>query len=299
MTHVRARIALPLLLAAALLGACASGRDAGLATEGKAVAPPGAPEVAMSGGAAASDAMPGGSMGDPATLVDASRALIRTGMLDLVVRSVPDAADAVRREVAAVDGFVSDSSLTGTGSDQTARLTLRVPEDHFAGMITTLEGLAVEVRSSSTSSQDVTQEVTDVEATLANLRAVEAQYVQLLSRAGTITEVLQVQERLNQVRLQIDRTEARRKSLASQSAMSTLTVELRSVAVAGSGRLAAVSQAWAASLRTLDAIATGALVVLVFSWWLIPLIAAAGWLVARRLRRPTPGGAPPGPEDAP
>jgi len=39
--------------------------------------------------------------------------------------------------------------------------------------------------------------------------------VQLLGRAGSIGDVLQVQDRLNQVRLQIDRTEARRQYLAS------------------------------------------------------------------------------------
>jgi hypothetical protein len=205
--------------------------------------------------------------------------------MDLLVQSVAEALESVRKVATTANGTVSDSSFTGGGGLQSAQLTLRVPVDRFADVISRLEGVAVEVRSVTTSSRDVTDEITDVEATLSNLRAVEAQYVQLLGRAGSIGDVLQVQDRLNQVRLQIDRTEARRKYLASQTEMATLTVSLRPAATAGTGPFAAARAAWAASLRTLNTIATVVLVALVYSWWLMPVAAIAAWFVVRRIRR--------------
>jgi hypothetical protein len=216
---------------------------------------------------------------------DPTRSVIRTGAMDLVVQSVPEGLEAVRQVATAANGNVSDSSFTSGTGVQAAQLTLRVPVDRFAEVIARIEKVAVEVRAVTTSSRDVTDEVTDVEATLSNLRAVEAQYVQLLGRAGTIGDVLQVQDRLNQVRLQIDRTEARQKYLASQTEMATLTVSLRAAATEGTGPFAAAHAAWAASLRTLNTIATVALVVVVYSWWLIPVVALAAWLVVRRIRR--------------
>ena len=211
--------------------------------------------------------------------------MIRTGSMDLVVKSVPDAVQSVRDTTSALGGFVSDSSLNGSGDQQTAQVTLRVPSNKLDDAIPRLKSLAVEVRTVSTSSRDVTEEVTDIEASLRNLRSVEVQYTQLLGRATNVNEVLQVQQRLDQTRLQIDRTEARRKVLASQADLSTLSVSMRSVAVAGTGRLAAIEQAWTASLHTLDRLITGTIVAVVFFWWLIPLALIALWVGLRDARR--------------
>ncbi len=267
-------------------GAGTSGAKSG--TTSNAVSPA-APSRGMEGGVEAVAPATGVTAQDSGagafSSVDASRTVIRTGAMDLVVRSVAGALESARQVATAANGTVSDSSFTGSGGQQSAQLTLRVPADRFADVIARLQDLAAEVRSVTTASRDVTGEVTDVEATLRNLRAVEAQYVQLLGRAGSIGDVLQVQDRLNQVRLQIDRTEARRQYLASQSEMATLTVSLRSAASAGTGLPSSARAAWSASLRTIEAIATATLVVIVYSWWLVPVAIVVAWFVVRRVRR--------------
>jgi hypothetical protein len=214
------------------------------------------------------------------------RQIIRSGTAELEVRSVAEAFESVRQIATGAGGMVADSSFTGSGDRESAHLTLRVPVDRFGDVIVRLRDVAVEVRSITTGSNDVTEEVTDIEATIRNLRAVEAQYVQLLSRTGSIAEVLSVQDRLNQVRLQIDRTEARRQSLAARAEMSTITVSLSPVGanIEGRGALASARAAWAASLETLAFIGTAVLVAVVYSWWLIPIV-AVGLIVARRAWR--------------
>lgn len=226
-----------------------------------------------------------GGTGADLPSLDAGRAIIRTGSVDLEVRSVVDAFEQVRVIATGAGGFVSDSTFMGGGKNQAARLTLRVPADRFGEVVTRLRELAVEVRAISTNSRDVTGETSDLEATLRNLRAVETQYAQLLSRANTIGDVLQVQERLNQVRLQIDRTEARRALLQSQTEMSTLSVSLQPLGAAtqeGTGLRGAAAEAWQASLDTLEEIATAAVVVAVYSWWIVPLVVLAVVLLRRR-----------------
>ncbi|MFA7249555.1 MAG: DUF4349 domain-containing protein [Dehalococcoidia bacterium] len=237
---------------------------------------------------------PNQSPEQPLPTVGDARTIIRNGTADLEVRSVADAFESIRQIAAAANGSVADSSFTGSGDRQSAQMTLRVPVERFGDVVARLREIAVEVRSITTTSNDVTDEYTDVEATLRNLRAVEAQYVQLLGRAGTIGDVLQVQDRLNQVRLQIDRTEARRQSLASRAAMSTITVSLRPASgiVSGSGPLARAGAAWQASLRTLEVIGTVLLVVIVYSWWLVPPIAIGAFFGWRAYRRRHPAAPP-------
>ncbi|MGE3855867.1 MAG: DUF4349 domain-containing protein [Dehalococcoidia bacterium] len=218
------------------------------------------------------------------------RSIIRTGSIDLTVKSVAQSFEVVRQVAEGAGGMVADSSFTGTGEEQTARLTIRVPSDRFGDTIAKLREAAVEVRQISTGSNDVTDEVVDLEATVRNLRAVEAQYVQMLGRANTLQDVLTVQDRINQTRLQIDRTEARRQSLTARAEMSTINVSLSSAdapaPVEATGLLADVRAAWSASLATLATLASTVAVVLVYSWWMIPIVALAVVLVRRNLRGP-------------
>jgi len=278
---------------AGVVGGVAPSAPAGLALKAPeeslraAPAPAAKPDVA-------SDGAPGSP---PPPSLDDGRTIIRTGAVDLEVRAVADAFERVRQVATLAGGFVSDSNFSGKGETQVAYLTLRVPSDRFGDVITQLRGLAEEVRSISTNARDVTEEVTDLEATLRNLRAVEARYVDLLGRAASIGEVLQVQDRLNQVRLQIDRTEARRQLRQAQSELSSIVVALRPLpaatkAATPTGPLAEARAAWQSSLETLEGIATFALVAAVYSWWLLPPAGAAlAWWRLRR-RHAADAGAP-------
>ncbi|MEZ4501857.1 MAG: DUF4349 domain-containing protein [Dehalococcoidia bacterium] len=217
------------------------------------------------------------------------RSIIRSGSVDMQVTSVAEAFEQVTSVATGAGGFVASSQFFGSGDEQTAYLTVRVPSDRFDSVLEQLRGLAVEVDSISTNSEDVTGEVTDLESSLRNLRAVEAQYIELLGRANAIGDVLQVQDRLNQTRLQIDQIEGRIQVLGRLSDLATLSVQLRPEAAAPvveneGGLSGAVSDAWQASLNTLENIATVALVVVVYSWWLVPVLVLGGFVLRRWLR---------------
>lgn len=250
--------------------------------------PPAAPTgAARSGAQAPTNAAAGaaGASGEsdaplPAA-VDGTRTRVLNARMDLAVESVPAALEQVRGVARELQGFVSDSALSGTGADQVAELTLRVPADRFDDCEARLRKLAVEVRSVTESAKDVTDQVTDIDATLRNLRVVEAQYQQLLARTGSVNEVLQVQQRLDQVRLQIDRTEARQRLLASQVQMATLTVTLRAPVAGEGGRLATIRTAWADSLQSLRGFVGGLLIAVISLWWVLVIAGVAAWLFRR------------------
>lgn len=232
----------------------------------------------------------GGGGTSAATLLD--RQIIRSGSIDMEVESVVEAFEEITATVVAAGGFVSGSTFFGREDEQSARMTARVPVEQFDMVLGRLRTLAVEVLSISTSAQDVTGEVTDLESEQRNLRAVELQYLELLGRANSIGDILQVQDRLNGVRLQIDRTEGRLQLLGRLSDLATLMVQLHPISepdveAVSEGPLDAAQDAWEASLATLSAIATVAIVAIVYSWWLVPVLIIVA-LVARRIRAAWP-----------
>ena len=218
------------------------------------------------------------------------RSIIRNGQIDLEVSSVVDTFEQISGIAVAAGGFVADSGFRGRDEDQSATMTLRVPADRFEQVLADLRELAVEVNNVSTSAQDVTGEVTDLQSALRNLQAVEQQYLELLSRANEIGDVLTVQDRLNQVRYEIEQVQGRIHLLDRLAEMATLSVSLRPhvaevvEAEPGTGPLAEARRAWDASLETLTAIGTVALVTIVYSWWLLPVLVLAA-IVLRRMYR--------------
>jgi hypothetical protein len=279
---------------------------AGGAASDAAIAPEAGVREDESKGAASPAAAPNGAPGEAYASEDLlGRTIIRNGSLDLQVESVPEAYDRVSAIATGVGGYVQDGSFFGGSTvpvsgivreDRTARLTLRVPADRYDEVMSSLRGIAKEVRSVGMQTRDATAEVTDLDATLRNLRAVEAQYVQLLGRAQAINEILLVQDKLRQVRLEIDRAEARRAVLAKLSDLATISVQLTPVPPApeqvrdSRNPLHAAEAAWEASLETLRTIAAVLVAVLVFSWWLVPLVALGTYvgMHVTRMRRASP-----------
>jgi hypothetical protein len=217
------------------------------------------------------------------------RKVIRNGALDLEVESVTEAYDRATRVATDLGGYVAESSFSGAADARSASITLRVPADRYDQALVQLRALASEVRSVSSTAQDVTGEVTDLDAALRNLRAVEAQYVELLGRAETIPDILQVQERLQAVRAEIEQTEGRRALLTRLTDLATITVQLAPlpaapVQVQTRGPLEAAGDAWESSLDTIRQVAVVGVAVVVYSWWLLPLAAVVSFLVLRAIR---------------
>jgi hypothetical protein len=256
----------------------------------------GGPEQAKSAAAAPVPAAQdgAGSSGGDALASTADRKIVQTASMRLQVKEVGAGFEEVGRIATAAGGFVATASFSYQGEQQVASVTIRVPASRYQDVLSQVRALGVKVDSEASNASDVTEEYSDLSARLRNLEATEAQLLQLLGQARNINEVLQVQNRLNAVRAEIERVKGRIALLDKLSEMATLTVHLRpAVAVAKAegggidiGREA--SEAWEASLEFLGGIAAGVVAVVVFAWWTLPL-AVLAWLARQRWSRPAAG----------
>lgn len=251
----------------------------------------GAAEVRPS--SAAADGAGGGVQALP-SIQDSDRKIVQTASIRLQVREVGASFEEVGRVATAAGGFVASSNFAFQGEQQVASLTIRVPANRYQDVLREVRALGVRVDNEGSNASDVSEEYTDLSARLRTLEATEAQLLQLLARANTITEILQVNDRLNTVRTEIERVKGRMNLLDRLTEMATITVHLRpaeGVARGGTGVDLgnAVSEAWHNSLEFLGSIAEGVLTVVVFSWWIFILAIPTLLLLQRWLRaRPQP-----------
>ena len=155
-----------------------------------------------------------------------ARMIIRSGDMSLVVVDVADAMEQVVKLAENYDGWVVNSNSWQDGERMMGNIAIRVLADYFDDAISALRGMAVEVRSESTSGVDVTEEYVDLEARLHNLEASEAQLLELMEQAGDVTEILAVQRELVRTRGEIEQTRGRMQYLEESSSTSLIQVRL-------------------------------------------------------------------------
>ncbi|MEA2650309.1 MAG: hypothetical protein QOI85_30 [Chloroflexota bacterium] len=150
--------------------------------------------------------------------------IIKTGEVSVEVADVPATVGRVRAFALELGGYVGGSQA-GSG-DQGATLTLRIPAARFDEALTRLRDLDGEVVAEATRESDVTRQVVDLGARIANLESSEASYRVLLERAERIEDVLAVQTRLDGVRGEIEQLNAQLQDIEGDADLSTLTVSL-------------------------------------------------------------------------
>jgi hypothetical protein len=211
----------------------------------------------------------------------------------LEVKEVGASFEEVGRVATAAGGFVASSSMSNQSETQVASMTIRVPMDRYQDVLRELRGLGQKVVSEDSKSSDVTAEYTDLGSRLRNLEATELQLLNLLGRATTINEILQVQDRLNSVRAEIEQVKGRMALLDRLIDLATIAVHLQPVPVVANGggdggRIGEeISQAWDESIEFLTDVAAGVLSVIVFAWW-IPIVGIPALLIGSRLLRNRP-----------
>jgi hypothetical protein len=164
-----------------------------------------------------------------------TRKIIRNGSLELLVSDVGQSIIKIGSIATAVGGFVEKSTQTNSGG-HSASVTVRIPAVRLDQVLAQIKGLATSVDRESLEARDVTRQYIDLDARLRNTQAEEAQYLQILKRATTIKDTLDVTEKLSNVRARIEQLQGEMKYLTGQIDMSTLEISLRAegeAAVAG------------------------------------------------------------------
>ena len=246
--------------------------------------------------AASSSAPTAPDTGAPQTSVAAADTkLIVTSTIDLQVKSLRDSYDTISLLARQAGGFVADARLADSGNDSgAASLRLRVPATRHDDLVASLHALqGAEVKREESTAKEVSAEYTDLQSRLVNLQRTEAQYQQLLTRAGSIDEVLKVTAKLDSVRGDIEQVQGRINLIDNQSDYATVNVKLSlppAVAATTDGQsnglpspLKVFVEAMQTSFVVAHALTNALVVLLVAGLWILPA-GALGLIAWRRFR---------------
>lgn len=161
----------------------------------------------------------------------ASRKIVRTVWLDVVVAHPSDVAQQIAGLAEGLGGYLESAEDGGPNASNSA-LTIRVPYTRLEQARTAVHKLGLRVNSEKIDSQDVTRQYVDEDATIRNLKAEEAQYLTILKQATTVKDLMAVSGKLSEVRGQIEQQQAEFNALSRQVETVAISISLRTEAEA-------------------------------------------------------------------
>ncbi|MFV2125341.1 DUF4349 domain-containing protein [Micromonospora sp. LOL_013] len=242
----------------------------------------------------------------PVDLAVGNRSIIYSGSITVQVTDVPAKASEAATIATSVGGFVGRDQRSEYESYGRATLELRVPAEQFDQVVERLSRLGKEV-SRELTTQDVTEEVLDLDARITTQQARVRSGRALLAEAETLADLVMLESELAKREADLASLEARKRGLDDLVTLSRITVELIGPDATPPvddeselGFLAGLGAGWRAFVGSMQVLVTvlGALLP-----WLIALgVPTLGvfWLVrtTRDRSRPVPaatapaGGAP-------
>ena len=171
-----------------------------------------------------------GATADRGGIQASQRSIIRSGSVELEVNDFDDTQQTLTRTVREHGGFVSDSRIETDERDnetyKSGEIVVRVPQQNFSLVVEQAQAMG-DLQSVNIESEDVTDQLVDLNARLENLRAERERLRALYENASDTAAVLDVQDELSDVQEEIETLEAEQKSLERQVALSTLQVRMR------------------------------------------------------------------------
>lgn len=211
--------------------------------------------------------------------------LILNANLTLETQDFDKASADIEKMAADAGGYLESSSLSGDAGSRHASYVLRIPQEKFEVFYEQL-GSSVHVVYSSRSSEDVTEQYTDIETRLATLQTKHERLLALLDQAAKMEDIISLENALADCEYEIDSLTGEKRHYDDLVGFSTFNVTLREVqtltAVSeGTGFGAQVVQAAQNGLGGMTAVVRGLILMIVMLWPVLVLLGIVGAVLWR------------------
>lgn len=185
------------------------------------------PEEAGEGAAVADTAGQGSEQ-----VADPNRKLVKRQYLSMETRNFAGLTDSVRDKVTAAGGYIENSSVSGTSigieGKRYASYTIRIPVTKVEGFLSSVKGEG-NVTQYSENVEDVTLNYVDTESHIAALKTEQETLMSMLEQSGDLETLLAIQQRLTDIRYQLENYESQLRLYDNAIEYSTVSLEIMEV----------------------------------------------------------------------
>ncbi|MDI9342056.1 MAG: DUF4349 domain-containing protein [Sediminibacterium sp.] len=155
-----------------------------------------------------------------------SKKIIKEGNINLKTKDILAAKRYLDQAIKLHQGYYEKEELQNNDYSTVYSLKIRIPAEQFEKLVLTIENGKDEILEKNIRANDVTEEFVDIETRLNNKREYLKRYRDLLLKANSVKDILEIEGSIRGLEEELESTEGRLKYLSDQVAYSTLEVNL-------------------------------------------------------------------------
>lgn len=152
--------------------------------------------------------------------------VIKEGEISIETNDLKAARKSLTDTLAKIGGYIDEESESNNAEEQRKLYVfkVRIPVQSFERFLNTVSAAADRVESKNIRIKDVTTEYIDITTRLNNKKLLENRYKELLAKAGKVSDILEVENKLNDIRTDIEASQGQLNYLNKQIAYSLLEI---------------------------------------------------------------------------
>lgn len=156
--------------------------------------------------------------------VEIERKLIKEGRVIFETKDINSTRKTIFEAIEKYDGYTSSDQEYKSPGRLSNTIIIRVPAKNFDKLLSETTKGVTKFDSKEIEVKDVTEEFLDIQARLKTKKELESRYLELLKKANSVSEILEVEKQIGLLRSEIESVEGRLKYLESRISLSTLTM---------------------------------------------------------------------------
>lgn len=161
---------------------------------------------------------PNGNQKTPAM----EKKVVKTGNLGFQVDDLESSYEEISSTLNTYGAYIENESQSTYGDRSEYSMTIRVPIDQFDPLFSSLAESSKFVENKSANLRDATEQYYDLETRLKNKKALEVRYLELLGKANTVKDLIEIENNLNNIRTEIEMIQGQFDYLRKQVSYSTI-----------------------------------------------------------------------------
>lgn len=155
-----------------------------------------------------------------------AKMIIKDGDMRIRSEKLESSKHRLDHHVKVLGAYYESEELISNENEHCYQLKIRIPSENFEKLLSAIESGKDKLEHKSIQATDVTEEYTDTKLRIASKRAYLERYKELVSKAKSVKELLEIEEIIRTLQEEIESREGRLRFLQDQSAYSTLSIKL-------------------------------------------------------------------------
>jgi hypothetical protein len=216
---------------------------------------------------------------------EVDKKIIKEGEIRFRTADVAETRKAIYTSLKKLGGYAAEEQELNSSYNGEKQITIhaRVPAKNFDQLLTNVSENAESIDSKNIRIKDVTTEYIDVTTRLANKKKLEERYLELLKKGSKISDLLEIENKLTDIRSDIESSQGQLNYMMKQVAYSTIDITFYSQQTAqdnGQTFGYKIKRALTGGWHTLGSLFFGFI-----EWWPIWLIVAGLVYLLKRWRK--------------